>query len=121
MAIDYLKKAPRTPATGEDDTRRVVAEMLAEIEEGGEEKAREYGVKLDRYSGEILVSRETIDAAARQVPEQLKDDLRFAHEKVAEFARRQRESLQDTVQHEIRSSRRWSRPPSPRSWSAAMG
>ncbi len=95
MATEYMKKAPRTPATGEDDTRRVVQEMLAEIQEGGEKKAREYGAKLDGYSGEVLVSRETIEAASREVPERLKDDLRFAHEKVAEFARRQRGSLRE--------------------------
>ena len=31
MATEYLKKAPRTPATGEDDTRRIVSEMLADV------------------------------------------------------------------------------------------
>jgi len=30
MASESLKKAPRTPATGEDDTRRIVSEMLSE-------------------------------------------------------------------------------------------
>jgi sulfopropanediol 3-dehydrogenase len=95
MASEYLKKAPRTPTTGEDDTRRIVSEMLTEIEKGGEERAREYGVKLDEYSGDILVTRETVEAAARQVPQGLKDDLRFAHEKVADFARRQRDSLRE--------------------------
>lgn len=95
MASEYLKKAPRTPASGEDDTRRIVSEMLSEIQKGGEARAREYGVRLDGYSGDILVSRETVDAAARQVPQRLKDDLEFAHRKVAEFARRQRDSLRE--------------------------
>jgi sulfopropanediol 3-dehydrogenase len=95
MATEYLKKASRTPATGEDDTRRIVSEMLAEIQNGGEERAREYGVKLDGYSGDVLVSRETMEAASRQVPERLRDDLKFAHEKVAEFARRQRDSVRE--------------------------
>jgi sulfopropanediol 3-dehydrogenase len=95
MASEYLKRASKTPATGEDDTRRIVSEMLAEIRSGGEERAREYGVKLDGYSGSIVVGRETIEAAARQVSRQLKEDLSFAHEKVAEFARRQRDSIQE--------------------------
>jgi sulfopropanediol 3-dehydrogenase len=95
MASEYLKKAPRTPASGEDDTRRIVSEMLSEIQKGGEERAREYGVRLDGYSGDILVSRETVEAAARQIPQRLKDDLEFAHGKVAEFARRQRDSLRE--------------------------
>jgi sulfopropanediol 3-dehydrogenase len=93
MGIAYLKKAPRTPASGEEDTRRVVSEMLSEIRRGGEERARQYGIELDGYSGEILVDRGAVEAAASQLPEQLKEDLRFAHRKVAEFARRQRESV----------------------------
>ena len=95
MAIEYLKKALRTPTTGEEDTRQIVSEMLSELRKGGEEKAREYGEKLDGYSGEIVIDRATIEAAARQIPERLKEDLRFARKKVAEFARRQRESLRE--------------------------
>ena len=95
MASEYLKRAPKTPASGEDETRRIVSEMLTEIRAGGEERAREFGVELDRYSGDVLVGRETIEAASRQVSQRLKDDLGFAHRKVAEFARRQRESVQE--------------------------
>jgi sulfopropanediol 3-dehydrogenase len=95
MANEYLKKASRTPTTGEEDTRQVVSEMLDEIRKGGEEKAREYGLKLDGYSGEIVIDRATIEAAAKRIPERLKDDLRFAREMVADFARRQRESLRE--------------------------
>ena len=46
MAITYLKKATKTAFTGEDDTRKIVADMLAKIEEGGEDVARQYGVDL---------------------------------------------------------------------------
>ena len=38
MAIEYIKKAAKTSATGEDNTRDVVVKMLNEIEAGGEEK-----------------------------------------------------------------------------------
>ena len=41
MAIEYLKKADKTAATGEDDVREMVASMLKEIEQGGEEKSIE--------------------------------------------------------------------------------
>ena len=95
MATEYLKKAPRTPTTGEEDTRQVVSEMLSEIRKGGEERAREYGVKLDGYSGEIVIDRATIEGAARQIPERIKDDLRYARQKVADIARRQRESVSE--------------------------
>jgi sulfopropanediol 3-dehydrogenase len=95
MATEHLKKAAMTPATGEEETRRIVSEMLSEIRKGGEERAREYGVALDGYRGDVLVSAEAVEAARRAVPERVKDDLRFAHQKVAEFARRQRESIRE--------------------------
>jgi sulfopropanediol 3-dehydrogenase len=94
MAVQYLKKASKTAATGEDETRKIVAGMLSEIEEGGEDKAREYGVKLDKWDGEIVVSKEAIEAAAAKVPQQLKDDLRFAYDRVRGFAEAQLKSIQ---------------------------
>jgi sulfopropanediol 3-dehydrogenase len=39
MTIKYMKKAEKSATTGEDNTRDTVAEMLTEIEAGGEEKA----------------------------------------------------------------------------------
>ena len=95
MAVQYLKKASKTAATGEDETRNIVAGMLSEIEEGGEDKAREYGVKLDKWDGEIVVSRESIEAAAARVPQQLKDDLRFAYDRVRGFAEQQLKSIRE--------------------------
>ena len=95
MAIQYLKKAAKTSATGEDETRRIVAEMLAEIEAGGEETARAYGEKLDGWTGDIVVGPEAIAAAAAKVPAQLKDDLKFAYDRVRGFAEKQRQALID--------------------------
>ncbi|MEO1695414.1 MAG: histidinol dehydrogenase [Pseudomonadota bacterium] len=94
MGVTYLKKASHTPTTGEDQTRARVAEMLSEIEAGGEEVARRFGAELDRYTGEIVVSAATIEAAAAAVPAQLKDDIRFAHDRVRRFAERQKASLE---------------------------
>jgi sulfopropanediol 3-dehydrogenase len=93
MPITYLKRATKTPVTGEDDTRADVERMLRELEAGGEERARDYAKRLDGYEGEILVGRERIAAASRQVSETLKDDIGFAHARVRDFARHQRDSL----------------------------
>ena len=95
MTIEYLKKANKTSASNEDTTRQRVAEMLAEIEIGGETKAREYAQQLDGWSGDIVMTRAQIDAAAAQVPQQLKDDIQFAHERVRKFAERQRDSIRE--------------------------
>ena len=94
MAIEYLKRATKTSATGEDETRRIVAYMLDEIEQGGEDVARAYGEKLDGWDGDIEVGSDQIEAAARQVPDQLKDDLKFAYDRVRLFAEKQKDSMQ---------------------------
>ena len=86
MTIEYLKKAEKTSATGEDETRKIVADMLAEIEAGGEETARAYGAKLDKWDGNIIAGPEDIERASAQVSEQLKDDIKFAYERVRGFA-----------------------------------
>ena len=54
MTIEYLKKADKSASSGEDDTRKIVAQMLSEIEAGGEQKAIEYTAKLDNYTGTSL-------------------------------------------------------------------
>lgn len=93
MSVEYLKKASRTPASGEEDTRRIVAEMLADIEAGGEDRVRHYASTLDGWTGDIVVSRDEIAAAAEKVPQRLRDDLQFAHERVRKFAEAQRASM----------------------------
>jgi sulfopropanediol 3-dehydrogenase len=95
MAISYLKKATKTPATGEDETRKIVSEMLSEIENGGEEVARAYGEKLDNYTGNIIVTPEEIEVAGAKVPQKLKDDIQFAYERVRKFAEAQKASIKE--------------------------
>jgi len=93
MTVEYLKKATKTAATGEEDTRRIVAEMLADIEAGGEDRVQHYASTLDGWTGDIVVSRDEIAAAAEKVPQRLRDDLQFAHERIRKFAEAQRASM----------------------------
>ena len=95
MTIEYLKKADKSSSTGEDDTRKIVAQMLSEIEAGGEEKAIEYASQLDNYNGDIVVSDAEIEAAAAKLSQQVKDDIQFAYDRVRGFAERQRAALID--------------------------
>ena len=93
MAITYLKKADKTPQTGTDETRAIVNEMLAKIESEGESAALAYGLKLDGYQGEAVVSAEMIENAAKAVPDNLKDDIKFSYERVTRFAEAQKQSI----------------------------
>jgi sulfopropanediol 3-dehydrogenase len=93
VTIEYLKKAEKNAATGEDDTRKIVADMLGAIEAGGEAKAREYAEKLDGWTKDIVLSRDEIDAAIALVPEQTKLDIQFSHQRVKSFAEAQLASM----------------------------
>lgn len=95
MAITHLKKAPKTAETETGEARRVVTEMLAAIEAGGEKAALDYARKLDAWTGDIVLSPAAIEERTRQVPEQTRQDIRWAAEQVRTFALKQRESVRD--------------------------
>ena len=86
MSIVYLKKAGKTPETETDTARKVVAEMLAVIEAGGEQAVRDYAVKLDRWSGEIVLNAAAIEHQTRDIPQAIKDDISFAASQVRRSA-----------------------------------
>jgi sulfopropanediol 3-dehydrogenase len=96
MAIEYLKRAPKTAASGEANVRATVQTMLDEIEAGGETKAADYARRLDKWERDIVVSAVERTQAAEKVPAKLKDDIRFAHDKVRRFAQAQRSAILDT-------------------------
>jgi len=95
MSVQYLKKAEKTAATGEQDVRNLVQNILNDIESGGDDKAREYAAKFDKWEGDIVVSKDDIAAASAKVSAQLKDDIQFAHDQVRTFAEAQKASIQD--------------------------
>jgi sulfopropanediol 3-dehydrogenase len=95
MAIEHLKKATKTPETETGSARKVVAEMLAEIEARGEQAARDYALKLDNWSGDIVVSGEEIERRSREVPDEVKRDIEFAAAQVRRFAEAQRDSVKE--------------------------
>ncbi len=93
MSVTYMKKATKTPATGTEETRKIVSDMLAAIEKGGEAEALRYGRELDGYEGEAIISADHIANAGKMVSETLKEDIQFAYDRVTRFAHAQRESV----------------------------
>ena len=91
----YLKKADKSPTTGEEDTRRIVQDMLAKIENGGENTAREYAENLDKWTGDIVVTSEEIAAAGERLSQRARDDIHFAYDRVKKFAEAQLASMQE--------------------------
>ncbi len=95
MAIDYLKKAAKTPDTEIGNAQKVVTEMLAEIEQRGEKAVREYAAKLDKWTGEIVVSEAEIERRTRNISDVTRRDIEFAAAQVRRFAEAQRASMKE--------------------------
>jgi sulfopropanediol 3-dehydrogenase len=93
MTTTYLKRATKTAATGETDTQATVRDILETIKAGREAAATDFARKLDGWDGEIVVSRATIEAATHTLPESVRDDIRFARDRICAFAAHQRDSV----------------------------
>jgi sulfopropanediol 3-dehydrogenase len=95
MSVLYLKKATKTPETETEAARKVVAEMLAVIDAGGERAVRDYAVKLDKWSGDVVLDAAAIERQTRDIPDAVKNDIAFATNQVRRFAEAQRVSVND--------------------------
>jgi sulfopropanediol 3-dehydrogenase len=92
---EYLKKAAKTPQTESGNARKVVEEMLDEIGRHREEAVRAYASKLDKWTGDIVVSDAEIERRVRAVDPAVKRDIDFATDAVRRFALAQRETMQE--------------------------
>lgn len=93
--MQYIKKA-NTSSEQEDRTVRATVErMLADIELRGEAAVREYAEKFDGWRGDFMLSADKRARLIAQVPEPVKDDIRFAYDQVRRFAEAQRDSLRE--------------------------
>jgi len=95
MTVTYLKKASKTPETETATAQKVVTDMLAAIEAGGEAAVRRYAKQLDQWDGEIVLTRAEIERSAAEVPAQVRQDIDFAIKQVSDFARAQRDSMHE--------------------------
>jgi sulfopropanediol 3-dehydrogenase len=96
MAREYLKQAlPRTAS----DRRALedrVRQILDDIAANRDEAVRRYAREFDRWTDPAFrVTDEQIRATARALPETFKEDFAYAHARVTEFAKAQRESMRE--------------------------
>ncbi len=76
--------------------RETVESILADITERGDNAVRDLSEKFDKWSPESFrLSDDEIQACIDRLDEQTLSDIKFAQEQVKNFARIQRESLQD--------------------------
>lgn len=95
MTVSYLKKAAKTPETETASAQQVVTAMLAEIGAKGESAVRAYARQLDKWEGEIVLTRAEIDRRSAEVPAQVRRDIDFAIKQVSDFALAQRGSMRE--------------------------
>jgi sulfopropanediol 3-dehydrogenase len=95
MTIEYLKRAQPPVQAIDTATAETVRTMLAVIESGGEEAVRRYARDLDGYDGDIVLGEAAFAAAERALAPGVRDDIRFARDRVQDFARRQRDSMHE--------------------------
>jgi sulfopropanediol 3-dehydrogenase len=90
----YVKQAIKTAQSSEADTRETVAALLQDIKSRGESAVRELAHKFDGWTGDLIVSAEEQEKIIATVPQQVRDDIRFAYDMVYGFAVKQRENMQ---------------------------
>lgn len=95
MSPIYLKKSTGVTAQENTQARARVREMLAEIRQGGEAAAEGYALTLDGWQGPLVVPQDVIDAAEAEVPQGLRDDIRYAHDNIRRFAEAQLSSISE--------------------------
>ncbi|WMC10622.1 histidinol dehydrogenase [Oceanimonas pelagia] len=93
--MEYLKRAAAESEVAQEDERiqGVVKDMLANIRHNGETAVREYARQFDNWQGDFVLTEQKKQALIDQVPQQVKDDIDFAHRQIKRFAEAQRDSL----------------------------
>lgn len=99
----FIKKACESPATtswvpGSDPkVSSIVRGMINEIETVGEPAVHKYAEKFDNWpSGKkFLVTPEEVEQQTSQLPQQVKDDIKWQLRRITRFAQAQRNSIHD--------------------------
>ncbi len=98
MAIEYLKTGKPEDERASDDAgvKNTVAEALLQIERRGDDAVREMSARFDGYEAESFrLTDSEIERQVSKLSGQDLHDIRFAQEQIRNFARIQRDSMQD--------------------------
>src|SRR4026207_921961 len=96
--ITHLKKGigEEQSKAADQNVRRTVENILADIEARGDAAIREYSEKFDQWSPRSFrLSKEQIDELIARVAPRALEDIKFAQAQVRGFAQVQRGALRD--------------------------
>ena len=93
----YLKKATahESQVAENKSIRNNVETILADIEKRGEKAVIEYAKKFDNWDGDFVLSAAKRKKLIEETPDQVKEDISFAHRQVVRFAEAQKNSLSE--------------------------
>jgi sulfopropanediol 3-dehydrogenase len=93
--MEYLKKAVSDAVIVDEDEKvqATVKAMLQRIKDEGEVAVRAFAKQFDNWQGEFILSEEKRQELIAKVPQDVKDDIDFAHRQIKRFAEAQRDSL----------------------------
>ena len=95
MTVEYLKKATPPTEAIDNATAETVQRMLREIKEQGRNAVERYARDLDGWHGKIVLGETDFASASRGLSQGVRDDIAFAHNRVKDFAMRQRDALHE--------------------------
>ena len=101
MTIQYIKKAEKTAASDEIETRQRVQDILKNIESGRDNSIREISRKFDKYEGDVIISQEKIEDVIKSLDQKIKDDVQFSYDRVRTFAEHQLKHLNNNFEVEL--------------------
>ena len=93
--MEYIKKAAKTAESDTEKIRSIVQGILTDIEKNGEDAVIKLAKKFDNWDADFVLSEEKKQRLIAAVPENIKQDIRFAHEQVHGFAKLQRDSIKE--------------------------
>ena len=101
MTIKYIKKADKTAASDEIETRQLVQDILKDIESGRDDSIKEISRKFDKYEGDVIISQEKIEEIIKSLNQKVKDDVQFSYDRVRTFAEHQLKHLNNNFEVEL--------------------
>ena len=101
MTIKYIKKAYKTAASDEIETRQRVQDILKDIESGRDSSIKKISRKFDQYEGDVIVTQEKIEEVIKSLDQKVKDDVQFSYDRVRNFAEHQLKHLNNNFEVEL--------------------
>ncbi|SEL56392.1 sulfopropanediol 3-dehydrogenase [Chitinophaga rupis] len=94
----YLKKGKSESdiKNADADIRKTVGKIISDVEENGDFAVRKYAASFDNWQpASFRLTDSQIKTIVDGIPQQVKDDIRFAQQQIRFFAEQQRASISD--------------------------